>query len=486
LVRLNYGLYCRLEEIIWELRLFFSVGISESLYSEREITTHTVCLHATILYLLSALIALLFGSATAQAAQVTIVPPFVGTHSETWERFGLNSNPSGASILGGIATISGVELLTAHSFRMCTVIGRPSDGTILVDQDRPNDLVTISFSVPVSAFGAYWGSGLNCPQCCGFADAPSILTFRDINGNVIGRDSFSYRGDGTLMWRGYTFATPVKTIIRTAGDGQEGFAMDGLQARVAPLLPPRAVLGDINRDGNTDFVLYNASTRRTGVWYMKNNVLIGSAYGPTIPVGWRLVDVADFDRDGHPDYVLFRPDSGQTAIWYLAGVSFLRAASGPTTTGWQLIATADFNSDGRPDYLLYKPATKQTGLWYLNNTLLIGAVYGPTLPTGWSVAGVADFDRDGKRDYLLFHASTRQSAIWYLSGAVYKSSRFGPTIAAGYQVIGTADFNRDTKPDYLLFGPSSRRTFLWYLDNNVFKGASSGPTLTASWSWPAP
>ena len=40
-------------------------------------------------------------------------------------------------------------------------------------------------------------------------------------------------GDGTLTWHGYQFGTPVKTITRTAADGQEGFAVDGLQATVA-------------------------------------------------------------------------------------------------------------------------------------------------------------------------------------------------------------------------------------------------------------
>jgi len=126
-----------------------------------------------------------------------------------------------------------------------------------MDSDRPNDLVTISFSQPVSAFGAYWGSGYRCSLCCSFDDSPSTLTFQDVNGNVIGSDSFFYQGNGTLMWRGYTFATPVKTITRTAGDGKEGFAMDGLQATVASNSP----------------LLYNISTR--GFVQTGDNVMIG-------------------------------------------------------------------------------------------------------------------------------------------------------------------------------------------------------------------
>ena len=185
---------------------------------------------------------LLFELAPSQSAQVITVPPFVGTNSETWERFGINSIPSGTSILGGIATISGCCMLTENRFPMCSVWGRPSDGTILMDQDRPNDLVTISFSQPVSAFGAYWGSGINCS----FGDAPSILTFQDVNGNVIGSDSFFYEGNGTLEWHGYAFDTPVKTITRTAGDGREGFAMDGLQATVASSGGNSALLSNIS------------------------------------------------------------------------------------------------------------------------------------------------------------------------------------------------------------------------------------------------
>jgi hypothetical protein len=217
---------------------------------------------ATIACLLFALAALVVAktpsrhlSASGATQQVTPVEPFVGTNSETWESFGVSTVHSGASILGGIATISGPGMRTQHTFQLCSVFAEPSDGTILMDQDRPQDTVTISFSQPVLAFGAYWGSGLSC-----FNDAASILTFQDVNGNVIGSDSFPYGGTGPLEWHGYSFATPVKTITRTASDGQEGFAVDGLQATVAS-------------SGGSSSLLANISTRvlvETG-----DNVLIG-------------------------------------------------------------------------------------------------------------------------------------------------------------------------------------------------------------------
>ncbi len=244
---------------------------------------------------------------------------------------------------------------------------------------------------------------------------------------------------------------------------------------------------DFNHNGKPDYVLYNGGTQRTAVWYMNNNIYAGSAFGPTLPAGWRLVDVADFTGDGLPDYVLFNPSTHQTALWYLSGVTRIGGAFGPTLPGgWELVAVGKFNSDCQPDYVLYNASTRQTAVYYLNSNVFAGWAFGPTLPPGWRLAGVADFNQDGETDYLLFKPGTRQTAIYYLSGPAYVSSAYGPTIASGYELTGTADFNGDGKPDYVLSNPSNRRTALYYLNNNVYTGSAFGPILAAGWNLVAP
>ena len=93
------------------------------------------------------------------------------------------------------------------------------------------------------------------------------------------------------------------------------------------------------------------------MWYLNNNVFIGGAFAPPLPVGWRVIDVADFNRDGRPDYALFNASTRQTAIWYLSGVNgvtFIGSAYGPTPPGgWALVATGEFNNDGKPDFVIY-------------------------------------------------------------------------------------------------------------------------------------
>ncbi len=113
----------------------------------------------------------------------------------------------------------------------------------------------------------------------------------------------------------------------------------------------------------------------------------------------------DFNQDGKPDYVLYNAVTHQTAVWYLNNNLFSSAALyGPTLpAGWNVVGVADFNGDGQPDYLLFNSSTRQTAIWYLNNNVFSSGPYGPTLPAGWSVVGVADFNGDGHPDYLLFN-----------------------------------------------------------------------------------
>jgi hypothetical protein len=46
---------------------------------------------------------------------------------------------------------------------------------------------------------------------------------------------------------------------------------------------------DFNGDGKPDYLLYNAATQETAIWYLNNNVFVGAAFGPTLPAGWSLV-----------------------------------------------------------------------------------------------------------------------------------------------------------------------------------------------------
>jgi hypothetical protein len=249
----------------------------------------------------------------------------------------------------------------------------------------------------------------------------------------------------------------------------------------------RATVADFDGDGSPDFVLQNPATHQTAIWYLSNNVWIGSAYGPTLPNDWGLRSATDFNGDGHSDYALFNSVTAETGIWYLSGPTLIASAYGPSLpSGWEFVATADFNGDGHPDYVLYNASTRQTAIWYMNNNIWVGSAYGLTLPPSWNLIGVADFNGDGHPDYAVVNSSTGQTAICYLSGLTLIGMAVGPIIPGGWAVVATADFNGDGKPDFVLYNSSTRQTAIWYLNDNVWIGSAYGPTVSFGWSLVSP
>ena len=124
-------------------------------------------------------------------------------------------------------------------------------------------------------------------------------------------------------------------------------------------------VGDFNGDGKPDYLLFTqvGNNFPTAIWYMNNNVHVASASGPTLPNGWFLRGVADFNGDGKPDFLLYNAsyvlgadNNNRTAIWYLNNNVFIGGRFGPTIpAGWSVLDVADFDRDGHPDYVLYNP-----------------------------------------------------------------------------------------------------------------------------------
>lgn len=252
-------------------------------------------------------------------------------------------------------------------------------------------------------------------------------------------------------------------------------------------LMPTPLTGDINQDGQPDLTLFKSSTRATQVTYLNGNTANGTALGPVVTSGYKLVDVADFDGDGNLDFLILNPTSRQTAIWYLNGVTLQHSSLGPVLpAGYDLITAADMNGDGSPDLVMVNHTSRQVLIWYMNNNAHTTSALGPVIASGYTLVGVADFDGDANPDLALFNPTTRATAIWYLTGAAFRSSAYGPTITAGYTLAGIADLNADGRPDFILVNTASNATAFWYMYNSTFIGPVFGPTLPAGWSLVAP
>ena len=234
-----------------------------------------------------------------------------------------------------------------------------------------NDLVAMAFASDGNLFVTRRGAGTaGSGSIVKFTPAGAISTFAgglflpkdlafDSSGNLYEADSgsgsvFKFAPNGTQTTfkaglnapQSFAFARngnlfvgecPTCNIVKITPTGTSSVFASPPAVGGLAFEPPAAY--DFNQDGKRDYLLYNAVTHQTAIWYLNNNVFVGGAFGPTLPANWQVVGVADFDRDGKPDYALYNSAMQRTAVWYLNNSAFVGGAFGPSLpANWSLIA----------------------------------------------------------------------------------------------------------------------------------------------------
>jgi hypothetical protein len=69
--------------------------------------------------------------------------------------------------------------------------------------------------------------------------------------------------------------------------------------------------------------------------FANGNMLFANAGG----LGWTLQGSADFNGDTNPDYVLYQASTQRTALWYLNGPAYVSSVYGPTLAAGYVLAS---------------------------------------------------------------------------------------------------------------------------------------------------
>ncbi len=256
-----------------------------------------------------------------------------------------------------------------------------------------------------------------------------------------------------------------------------GFGTSGLRS---------LTVGDLNGDGNPDFIVGNANGGLR-VWMNNGNgTFTGGQYfnlkpgagGPSVGPGV----IADMNADGKADYLVSSNQNWATNIFWGNGDGTFQATT-PTIISslgqWPVVA--DVNNDGKPDFLevdshsyvfnavtgqfvldqfgQYIPAPSSSKLMvYLNNGN--GTFTGPTLySTGLdypATLALTDMNGDGKKDVVTsdFYNGSGTNNVAVLLGNgdgtfgapnLHNATRRALDLAVG-------DFNSDGKPDIATVG----------------------------------
>lgn len=258
-----------------------------------------------------------------------------------------------------------------------------------------------------------------------------------------------------------------------------------------------AGVGDVNGDGNADFIVgsYTASPGgivEAGSVYLysgRDGSLLRQVNGefPGGHFGYSVAGGADIDGDGKPDFIVGAPnvdsDSSQAGAVYvysgatgaLLQVKFGSFPSGHLGTSVGMIK--DLNSDGKDEYMAGAPRANPGGQASAGSVYLYSGSDGTLIyeedggvaadAFGASLADAGDVNGDGKDDFIVGapYVEPPDSQRSFNSGAAYVFSGFdGSKLFSvfgesaddylGWSVAGAGDVNGDGKADFIVGSPN--------------------------------
>ncbi len=271
--------------------------------------------------------------------------------------------------------------------------------------DFPASMITADFNgdgIPDLATGSLTAATLHV--FLGNGDGTFAPSFSDPRGTQgLGTGDFNGDGHTDIVAVQFPAGGPVYRIF--AGNGLGQFAPVG-----APVLTgvrgPRLLTGDLNGDGNIDFVGID-SNGSYQTFLGNGDGTFGAAVLTSSPRANDFV-LADFDGDGRPDIVgsesdfvngtdilVYRRNLG-AGLFDSAGVTFYSLGSSGIR-----VATTDFDSDGRPDVVVLD-VFQNVGVLYGNGN----GTFTEDAKNRYAVANssrdllVGDFDGDRHPDFI--------------------------------------------------------------------------------------
>lgn len=312
--------------------------------------------------------------------------------------------------------------------------------------------IGVALSLGEGRMGEYLWSDFS-PTC----NRPGI-NFADMTGD--GRDDFCCIGPdgGVVCWQNINGSDPRNPSWVSIGTVKESEGFPQAQVRLA----------DIDGDGRTDYVVFDAGTQNIYGW--RNGALSNSAPAYWYPMmgvftglpshdltGWQFVDL---NGDGKDD-LIWIDDNGQVTSWinsrgYSVGLGPEWISQGVTHKGSDHAVNVTFGAfmgSGRADYALVSIRDDNVYVEPWENR-----DHGGTEVKG-DGSRYCDMMGSGSDDYLFVDATgaislyenTHDWGHWIEWGVIYEANRVR-------QEVHLADFDGDGKCDILLVDKASGAT----------------------------
>ncbi|QMS87192.1 DUF4347 domain-containing protein [Nostoc edaphicum CCNP1411] len=275
-----------------------------------------------------------------------------------------------------------------------------------------------------------------------------------------------YKGTAEFAFRAWDTSdgniNGATNIVTGAGGGTTAYSSDTEIASISiihntfnvGLRPYSIVVGDFDKDGNTDLVTANKSSSTVSVLLGNGNGTFKSASNFST-VGFNglspsSVAVADFNKDGKLDLVTANNLSNNISVLlgkgdgsFQAAVNFaLDSASAPIS-----IVVGDFNDDGKSDIVTVNNASQNISLLLGNGTGGFATAKNFKVPSRPTSVTVGDFNKDGKSDLAVTSSYFNNVSVLLGNGDGTFNSATQFDVGANPNSVVVGDFNKDNKLD---------------------------------------
>lgn len=290
----------------------------------------------------------------------------------------------------------------------------------------------------------------------------TVMAYRLANSS---QTSINYFGNPSVNYPGVSPVRPTGTA--TADNARSLNISMPLVAQFRATVVPfgNKVHNDLNGDGRSDLIWFNATSPSMAYWFMNDTTAtstglfgVGSVY--------RIAATGDLDGDGRADLIWRDTSNNLYYYWRSRGDGTFDtgyiATVGPE---WTLSRTTDINGDGRDDIVWTNSTAGLVAYWLMSapGTIASSRVF-PVDLSVYQLVAAGDIDGDGRGDLLWTNASIRQVYAWRSrsDGAFDYSSLGG--YATGWGIVDSADLNGDGRSD-LIWESTTQGLFAhWFLN----------------------
>ncbi len=191
-------------------------------------------------------------------------------------------------------------------------------------------------------------------------------------------------GDGRvdLVWRNTNNGSTMVWLMTQAGK-RGGITFLG---RV-PLIWEIQEVADVNGDARSDLIWWNRINGRTMVWQVNSAGRRAKITfpGSGVPASnWAITAIGDMNRDGRSDFVWRDKSNGDVVIWLMTAETSVETAIGlgSVPTSWVILAVKDVNGDGWDDVVWQRTKDRLVVVWQTTGEITNGR--GPATNLGAS------------------------------------------------------------------------------------------------------